>query len=120
MPTASLTYEVRQTIPSSGSYTVVFEVLDAIHIPREIFTHDSGTQAFTGVSTVYDINTWPAVRNPDLMSYRSLTVTRTYATMATAENFIVVTKSRIESLRADWQNYLDDFAASEIVTIPET
>jgi hypothetical protein len=119
MPTAQLTYEVRQTIPSSGSYTVVFEVLDAVNIPREIFTHDSGTQAFTGVSTVYDINTWPVVLDPDLMSYRSLLVTRTYSTMAAAENFIAVTKGRIESLRVEWQGYLDTFAASEVVTIPE-
>ncbi len=119
MPTASITYEIRQTIPSSGSYTATFEVLTAANIPEEIFTFDSGTQLFTGVATVYDLNVWPAVRDTDLMSYRSATVTRTYQTMEAVEHFIGVTRGRIESLRIDWQGYLDVFEQSETISTPE-
>lgn len=117
--TVSLTYTITQAPVSDGSFTATFEVVDAIDISRAIFVFDSGTLEFTGVATVYDMRTWPAERDPDYMSYRALLLTKSYPTLDETAGFVAYTRGRIESLRAEWQTYLDSFVETLTVVTPE-
>jgi hypothetical protein len=123
MPTVSIQYEVRQDAPAEGVYAVQVEVITADFIDLEIFTFDVEYSAFIGVSTVYGLRNYPRTRtaavDAGLSFYRALGVTRTFDTVVAAENFVAVTKSRIETLRKEWQAYLDDFVAAETITTPE-
>lgn len=123
MPTVSIQYEVRQDVPSEGVYVVQVEVLTADFIDLEIFTFDVEYSAFIGVSTVYSLRNYPRTRtaavDAGLLFFRAPGVTRTFDTVTAAENFVAVTKARIETVRREWQAYLDGFVAAETITTPE-
>lgn len=112
-----ITYEIKQTMPSSNTYTVDVQVLDAVGIEPAIFVFDSEYMGFTGVATVYDMLTWPATRDVALMSYRATGVVRTFTSITDAESFVVITKARILDLENAWSTYTASFVAEEIVEV---
>lgn len=118
MPTVHITYTIDQTIPAPNAFTVEFRVIDVQNIESAIFVFDSAYQALTGVATVYDMLTWPAIRDANLMSFRASGVVRTYPTIAEAEYFIAVTQGRITALQEAWQTYLDTFEDHTVVVLP--
>lgn len=122
MPTVSIEYEVRETIPSEGQYQVDVEVRTAANIDLEIFTFDTEYQAFIGVATVFGLLNYPRTREAALQQghsfFRAVGVSRTYSDITTATEFAALTKSRIESLRIAWQAYLDQYVTSEIIITP--
>jgi hypothetical protein len=118
MPAVHITYTIDQTIPAPNAFTVEFRVIDVQNIDAAIFVFDSAYQAYTGVATPFDMRTWPAVRDANLMSFRAPGVVRTYATIEEAEYFIDVTKGRIAALQEAWQTYLNDFEAHTVVVLP--
>lgn len=122
MPTVSIEYEVRETIPSDGQYQVDFEVRAASNIELEIFTFDTEYQAFIGVSTVFGMLNYPRTRADAQQQghsfFRAIGVSRTFDDITTATAFAALTKSRIESLRIAWQDYLDQYVTSEIIVTP--
>lgn len=122
MPTVRLEYEVRETTPANDAYQVDVEVRSADNIDLEIFVFDTEYQAFIGVSTVFGLLNYPRTRDAALQQgisfFRAIGVSRTYDAITTATEFAALTKSRIESLRIAWQDYLDRYVTSEIITTP--
>ena len=115
--TVQITYDLTKQI-DVDLYTVTFTVTDAQQIERGIFVIDSASLEFTGVATVYDMITWPAELDEDLMSFRSAVVSRSFTSLTQANSFDMYTRGRILRLQREWQEYLDGFPAEEIVQIP--
>lgn len=123
MPTVSIQYEVQQDLPEQGVVRVQMQVLSAENIDLEIFVHDVQYGAFTGVATLYDMTNFPRTKAEavaaGLSYFRALGTIHLFDDVSIAEQFVAVTKSRIETLRQDWQVYLDRFTTTQIITTPE-
>lgn len=122
MPTAVIRYEIKEEIAGTEQYPVRVEVLDAQYIESAIFVFDVEHQAFIGVATPFDMITYPATREAaqeaNLDYFRASGVLRTFDTISSATDFSTITASRIESLRRDWQTYLDNFESTVVITTP--
>lgn len=115
--TVQITYDLTKQI-DVDLYTVTFTVIDAQQIERGIFVVDSASLEFTGVATVYDMITWPADLDENLMSYRSAVVSRSFPSLEQANSFDMYTRGRILRLQREWQEYLDGFPAEETIQVP--
>jgi len=122
MPTVSIQYELDSDVPANGVYSVVGQVLTADNIELEIFVFDVEYMAMIGVASLYGMRNYPRTRDEAIAQgasfFRARGVTRTFDSIEAADEFIAVTKGRIEKLRLDWQEYTDNFVAHEIVTTP--
>lgn len=123
MSTVNIQYEITRSLPASGVYAVEFRVTSADNIERELFVFDTQYQAFVGVATVYGMNNYLPSRDQAIAAgldfFRAIGVVRTFTTIADADSFVSVTRSRLEALRREWQQYVDDYPTYTIVVTPE-
>lgn len=102
-----------KTIEAGPLYKVNNVVNVAQSIPPEIFVHNTTTQAFEHVATLWDMNNIPgslqgAIDN-DMDYYRLSTGYKEYESLTTASNFEAYVYSRVVSLVQDYAAAIGDF-----------
>lgn len=116
-----LKVQTRCTITSNNVFRVQMTIIEAIDISFDVFVFTVSDEVFSHVATVYDLETWPASKaeadNANLQSYRGRDITVDFDTPLEATTFKAQVLYRLRVLTNHWQEVLDDFDSSSIVTI---
>lgn len=112
---ASLTLRQTQSLVAGNLFRVLDEITTTTDISQYAFVFTTETQAFSHVATVYDLEHIADTTYADAFAhgaeyYRLTTVQKDYPNQVKAEAFAAYTKSRLETLVGDYEEYTDGFA----------
>jgi len=111
----SIHLDLKQTkiIEPDSVFCVENEVTYAHGIVPEIFIHNTETEVFEHVATVYDLENYPDSRTEAIDEqspyYRKATAFKEFETVQTAENFTEYTYNRVRALVNTYEQALESF-----------
>lgn len=118
---AFITLQETLSLEAGNLFRVLEEITVAAGISDSVFVFTTGTQEFSRVATVYDLESLLDTSYEDAVAhaseyYRLTTVQKDFITQAKAQAFSAYTRARIRTLVDDYTEYTDGF---EDVTIYE-
>jgi len=102
-----------KTVEAGPVYRVLNQVTYAENIPSQIFVHDTETEEFVHVATVWDLQTYPFTRDEAISGlipyYLAAQCTKDYSDIQSALDFTAHVYSRVEWLVRDYETANDVF-----------
>jgi len=119
--TVQLKIQARRQILPENVFRVQMDVIEAIDIDFDVFVFNVLDDGFSHIATVYDLETWPTTKDAaleaGLQSYRGRGVELNFSSPLEATTFETNATYRLRVLKNHWQEVLDEYEDSSIITI---
>lgn len=103
--------QVRVVVPTG--YSVYTEIVASVDITRFLIVLKYSDDSFDRVATVYDIETYPEVKTPDVPFYRAISATVIYELVSEAIEYSSYTLVRLGRVVTQYDEYVNHFVGSD-------